>query len=93
MPILLWPGLFSVFFANGAIYATTARFIDQQARDFSFTGLALFYLTLAQLVGLTLVDWCCGMAGPQGLQLDLAELLVVHWRYRISRGVEHMDVL
>ena len=23
IPVLLWPGLFSIFFANGAIYATT----------------------------------------------------------------------
>ena len=29
MPILLWPGLFAIFFANGAIYGATdsARFV------------------------------------------------------------------
>eukprot|EP01052_Picozoa_sp_SAG31_P027420 SAG31_NODE_2567_length_5464_cov_2.804660_2_plen_148_part_00 len=28
MPILLWPGLFLIFFANGSVYATSTKHID-----------------------------------------------------------------
>ena len=33
MPILLWPGLFLIFYANGSIYATTTKHIDDHVPD------------------------------------------------------------
>lgn len=43
MPILLWPGLFAINFANGAVYATTTRFIDQQVhKDFNLIALSFW---------------------------------------------------
>lgn len=32
MPILLWPGLFLIFYANGSIYATSTKHIDETFR-------------------------------------------------------------
>ena len=33
MPILLWPGLFLIFFANGSIYATTTKHMDNTFKE------------------------------------------------------------
>jgi hypothetical protein len=59
MPILMWPGLFAIFFANGAIYATTTRFIDQQVhKDFNLISLSfwLFIGDVGSVVGAN--TWC-----------------------------------
>ena len=47
VPALLWPGLFAISFANGAIYATTARHIDQQLH----TDLNLISLSFWLFIG------------------------------------------
>ena len=59
MPILLWPGLFAIFFANGAIYATTAKYIDQQVhKDFNLISLSfwLFIGDIGSVLGAN--TWC-----------------------------------
>ncbi len=42
MPILLWPGLFLIFFANGSIYATTTKHMDNTFKE--GTELAQYHL-------------------------------------------------
>jgi len=59
MPIFLWPGLFAIFFANGAIYATTTRFVDQQVhKDFNLIALSfwLFIGDVGSVLGSN--TWC-----------------------------------
>ena len=38
MPILLWPGLFLIFFANGSIYATTTKHMDNTFKEGTALG-------------------------------------------------------
>jgi len=43
MPILLWPGLFMIFYANGGIYATTTKHIDQNVpKEYNLIALSLW---------------------------------------------------
>lgn len=51
LQILLWPGLFLIFFANGCIYGTTTKHMDETFKDTEMQQYRLIALSVWLFVG------------------------------------------
>ena len=74
MPILLWPGLFLIFLANGAVYASSTKYIDENVgRQFNLLALSvwLFVGDIGSVLGSNTWEYaqpvlCDGALGVHG---------------------------